>query len=659
MSKTKIESNNLSDNVVTTPNIAPATVTDSDLSSDAENLNLSSPQLASSLDLSSKTLTIPDASLAPFAADSNTQAFNVGLLGFKHAVNEGLTIFNLVDGVVDEFHDESGVDTPENSNALYDSSSDFYTNQVGGDIPAPQVGRQVLTGHTFENQGEGTYTVEPTVTAVDLLIVGGGGGGHWYSNTQGSSGAGGGGLVHVTDYEVTPGSTISYIIGSGGDGRGSSGYPAPGTGISGYYVGPAGPNTNFPPSITSPYSYGTAGALGSHKYVYEAGSDAPYAPQVEGVGFDTPTTQVGSPPGPSAFSGEYGDPNPGNFHPHNIDMGFGRDTVWNDGQPDSATTTDESPTSRTYFSKLTGMGGGLSKGYADGRNNFGGSGGGTARPASAPSYGPDQGGEGIQNLVHPAGPGITPGAPEEGDMPSLTGNVVGSFGADGGQSSGPNENHGAGGGGSGEAGHPGPASNGGDGLTFTMADGSTPIAYGAGGGGSGGGEGGNEGVAGGNSETAHADTTGGGTVGRGNGGAGHRTNVTGVGIPQQSGLPGGSGTIIVVESRQLVTNTSMTLISDTFTANTTPTTARIVLFAEISDDLNTDITASATRDNTTFNAITLTDEGFQAGSSGIKIFTGSTPLTGSASPQVQLRWKVVGSSMTGENKIHGVALQWA
>ena len=47
------------------------------------------------------------------------------------------------------------------------------------------------------------------------------------------------------------------------------------------------------------------------------------------------------------------------------------------------------------------------------------------------------------------------------------------------------------------------------------------------------------------------------------------------------------------------------------------------------------------------------------GSSGIKIFSGSTPLTGSASPQVRLRWKIVGSSLTGANKIHGVALQWA
>ena len=102
----------------------------------------------------------------------------------------------------------------------------------------------------------------------------------------------------------------------------------------------------------------------------------------------------------------------------------------------------------------------------------------------------------------------------------------------------------------------------------------------------------------------------------------------------------------------------MTLISDTFTANATPSTARIVIFAELADDINSEINASVTRDNTTFNSVTLTDEGYSAGSSGIKIFSGSTPLTGSASPQVRLRWKIVGSSLEGQNKIHGVSLQW-
>ena len=57
--------------------------------------------------------------------------------------------------------------------------------------------------------------------------------------------------------------------------------------------------------------------------------------------------------------------------------------------------------------------------------------------------------------------------------------------------------------------------------------------------------------------------------------------------------------------------------------------------------------------------LTLTDTGYVTGSSGTKIYTGSTPLTGTASPQVQLRWKIVGSSLTGNNKIHGVSLQWA
>ena len=178
-----------------------------------------------------------------------TNAFNIGVLGFKMAVSEGLTIYNLVDGVVDEFNDETGIDTGENSNAIYDSTSDFYSNQVAGTIPAPQQGRQVLSGHTFANQGEGTYNVEPTVTAVDLLIVGGGGGGYFYYPQQGTSGAGGGGLIHVTDYEVTPGSSISYIIGSGGDGHSNSAYYAP--------------NPNFPPSQTSPYP--SSGYDGSSK----------------------------------------------------------------------------------------------------------------------------------------------------------------------------------------------------------------------------------------------------------------------------------------------------------------------------------------------------------------------------------------------------------
>ena len=125
--KTKLTDETLGNNTITGPNLAPANLTDADISPNV-GLNITTPNLASSLDLSSKSLTLPSSSLSPFAANAGTQAFNIGILGFKQAVNNGLTVFNLVDGIVDEFHDESGVDTPENANANYDATNDLYSN---------------------------------------------------------------------------------------------------------------------------------------------------------------------------------------------------------------------------------------------------------------------------------------------------------------------------------------------------------------------------------------------------------------------------------------------------------------------------------------------------------------------------------------------------
>ena len=105
------------------------------------------------------------------ATDGNL--FNIGVLGFKIAVNEGLTVFNLVDGIVDEFNSESGIDTAENVTAQYDSSSDFYSNLDGPNpIPSPQATLTQIT-----STGPGTYSVEPTTTVVKVFAVGGGGAG--------------------------------------------------------------------------------------------------------------------------------------------------------------------------------------------------------------------------------------------------------------------------------------------------------------------------------------------------------------------------------------------------------------------------------------------------------------------------------------------------
>ena len=518
-------------------------------------------------------------------------AFNIGVLGFKMAVNDGLTIFNLKDGVVDEFNDESGTDSAENTNTAYDSSSDFYTNQgTNIPIPSPEIGRTSIT-----SLGSGTYSVEPSITTVNVLVVGGGGGGGagGYNGTKGG-GAGAGGLIYYPDYPVTPGGSVSVSVGAGGEGAGYN-----------------------PPSPGS----------------------APY----------TPTARPDSRNG----TGEFG----GYEHPqYSYPMGH---TYYSPGQ----TGTDSS------FGPLIGEGGGAGGGWlTSGSHPYmggvssetyheGGSGGaGGGGPTSY--YG--NSGEGKQATNHPIP--LTPTV--------LPVNSPGSFGNNGGliQPDSPSDSNSGGGGGAGGVGGDAEGAVGGEGgigLNYNIADGSTSVGYAGGGAGVdhesfpqgtsvpfGGGD---------TNQTNHQQPNWfpglPGAVNSGGGGAGARNINPSSPAGGAYGGDGGPGIIIVAESKRNVSNTSMTLVSDTFTASSTPTKARIVVFAELPDGLS-DFTISATRDNTTFNAITLTDEGYEAGSSGIKIFTGSTPLTGSASPQVQLRWKIVGSSLSGANKIHGVSLQW-
>ena len=137
--------------------------------------------------------------------DSN--AFNIGVLGFKLAVNDGITVFNLVDGVVDEFHDNTGVDTAENSNATYDATSDFFSNDSTASVPATtniqafwhndgtfNDNESTDGGGTSNNEvSPFTYTAPPTAKLVDLLVIGGGGaGGFGVTGSLVGSGGGGG-----------------------------------------------------------------------------------------------------------------------------------------------------------------------------------------------------------------------------------------------------------------------------------------------------------------------------------------------------------------------------------------------------------------------------------------------------------------------------------
>ena len=201
---------------------------------------------------------------------------NIALLGFKMAVNEGLTTFNLVDGVVDEFHDESGTDEGEGSNDTYCASGDNYINTTCtpisagfaiGSVTEPQ------TSVTQDNPVHGTvesaepyakFTVPTGMTSVNMQAWGSGGGTEFEGTAGEDAGGGGGGYVEGT-LSVTGSQVIRVVVGEGGaplgapgeggeggaglnpqgggDGGGLPSAPNPGSAAGGVSAGASAPGT--------------------------------------------------------------------------------------------------------------------------------------------------------------------------------------------------------------------------------------------------------------------------------------------------------------------------------------------------------------------------------------------------------------------------------
>ena len=58
---------------------------------------------------------------------------NMMLNAFRIAINGSLTQFNMIDGIVDEYEDESGIDTVNSINESYDATNDFYKPTTDAD----------------------------------------------------------------------------------------------------------------------------------------------------------------------------------------------------------------------------------------------------------------------------------------------------------------------------------------------------------------------------------------------------------------------------------------------------------------------------------------------------------------------------------------------
>jgi hypothetical protein len=257
--------------------------------------------------------------------DFNTKHFNVALLGFKMAVNDSLTVFNLVDGVVDEFHDESGTDEGEGSNDLYCASCDFYKNQTdpvslsAGFTMTTRTESDTSTAGTNPTQGTATFggfTVPSGVSSVDIKVWGAGADSNDSNNTGGAGGFAEGTLavtatqvLHVIAGEGgggNPGRAAGYLGGANSIPEGNNGGVG-GAGLAGVFSADLAPLSE--PQYSAPTAIVIAGSGGGGNFGESgpAGANGGAGGGLVGDAGDTTSEQVASHSGDGADHGGGGD----------------------------------------------------------------------------------------------------------------------------------------------------------------------------------------------------------------------------------------------------------------------------------------------------------------------------------------------------------------
>ena len=564
-----------------------------------------------------------------FSAGEVGKQINVGLLGFKMAVNDSLTVFNLVDGVVDEFHDESGTDEGEGTNDNYVAASDIYLNSTTPDGSAVPYS----AGFTMTTVSEadtstaganpqhgttpsielGTFTVPTGMTSASISVWGAGGNGQGQGPLGRDYRNGGGGGYAEGTLAVTASQTLKVIAGEGGGVTGESGGGGGGDG------GPGGPD----PGGAGGGGGGVAGVFATGVEAFPQMDSGPEAYVIAGSGggaADLPQS-----------GGFYNKGNPiGCFNVGKIGCsggGGGGGLIGFIHDPESA-----SPAGTVrHIASQSGTGGVLA--------GHGGGGGQTSGGQGAPqgTHPNNKGGSGQTGAQFQGGNAATGCAPEP--YTNKGGGGGGGWYGGGGGSSGFREggetgHAGGGGGGSSYYGHPQITS----GATCAAGDAES------------------SGESAGVSKTGYSPQTG-----------------EGGGVNPEYSAPPGSGAggapapntgrgedgFVLITGTAAAQATSTTIVSNAFTAGSAPSTSRIVVFQENVDTptLNTDIIASVSRNGgSNFTNVTLSDEGYITGSSGQRILTGTVSIAGQPSG-TSMRWKL--ALANNQSKIHGVSLSWA
>lgn len=101
---------------------------------------------------------------------------NIVLNAFRIAINGASTVFNMIDGFVDYYVDESGVDTGASINQVYDSAGDFYKPSggiaVSDDPYAHYKCNDDAANTTVTDDGTGSNNGTAFVNTENLSVVG-------------------------------------------------------------------------------------------------------------------------------------------------------------------------------------------------------------------------------------------------------------------------------------------------------------------------------------------------------------------------------------------------------------------------------------------------------------------------------------------------------
>ena len=128
-------------------------------------------EIAATFDISSKTVTLPAASVTAHATDydDNQLKEDIALLAFKQASGDSAVKYDLVDQSVDVFSDASGINSGGTTNGSRNVAGKYYSGSSGGEGGAES---------TYGAYSLNIFTTTCTFTAgqsaaADILVVAG------------------------------------------------------------------------------------------------------------------------------------------------------------------------------------------------------------------------------------------------------------------------------------------------------------------------------------------------------------------------------------------------------------------------------------------------------------------------------------------------------